>query len=228
MERKKLDENILSNLARIGQVAYSTMDTIHESYYCTEYVINKKIEGDIVECGVAAGAQIGVIGSSLKNNNISKKIYCYDSFEGIPMACEKDTAQPGIGYFDKPLPFVENKESLLISSGVTVHSLENVKSNLSSWSLNLDDFIFIKGWFQHTLPSNTIDKISLLRLDGDLYESTKVCLEYLYPKLSVGGILIIDDWNLDGCVLACEEYFKKNNIKFAESWQLGNPKYFII
>ena len=77
-----------------------------------------------------------------------------------------------------------------------------------SWGLK--NFSLIKGWFQDTVPTWEERPIAVLRLDGDLYESTKICLEYLYPMLSKGGILIIDDWDLSGCVQAFDEYFEKH------------------
>ncbi len=62
-----------------------------------------------------------------------------------------------------------------------------------------------EGWFEDTVPAAQIGQIALLRLDGDLYESTKVCVQHLFPKLSVGGWCIVDDWNLDGCRAAIAE-----------------------
>lgn len=78
----------------------------------------------------------------------------------------------------------------------------------------LDDKVqFIKGWFNETLPNAPIEKLSIARLDGDMYESTWDALTYLYPKLSIGGYLIIDDWNaVKGCKKAVEDYRLKNNI----------------
>ena len=95
---------------------------------------------------------------------------------------------------------------MLKSSGITVHSFEDVESNFKRW--RLDNYTLIKGWFQHTVPLwDAPNGISVLRLDGDLYDSTMIPLQYLYPQLSKGGILIIDDWGLKGCRDAFEEYF---------------------
>ncbi len=204
-----MENSTLQLLDNVGKCAYSTFDTILNSYNSSLHVIENKIEGDYVECGVAAGSQIASMGIACKVKGEKRKIWAFDSFEGIPMACEKDDQQPGVQYFSEPLAFVEDKDSLLVSSKITVHPLQNVKNNLTSWQLDLNDFVFVKGWFQKTLPhtAEKIDKISILRLDGDLYESTKVCLDYLFPKLVSGGILIIDDWALKGCRVACDEYF---------------------
>ena len=91
----------------------------------------------------------------------------------------------------------------------------------------ITDYEFVKGWFQHTIKkrSRKIKKISVLRLDGDLYESTLIPLQYLYPKLSKGGILIIDDWNLAGCQKAFFKYFLEHK-QPTKVFEFGNPIYF--
>ncbi len=203
-----MNNETLNRLDYFGKAAYSTFDTILNSYNSALHCIENNIEGVFVECGVGAGSQIASMALALQEKNDKRKIYAFDSYLGIPMASHRDDSQPGIGYFDKPLPEVEDKETLLVSSGITVHSLQNVKDNVMAWKLDIDQFIFVKGWFQHSLPevAKNIDKIAILRLDGDLYESTKVCLEHLLDKLVSGGILIVDDWALKGCRDACNEF----------------------
>jgi hypothetical protein len=84
-----------------------------------------------------------------------------------------------------------------------------VKENLFHWHLPADLFVFHEGWFQDTIPKVVMGPIALLRLDGDLYESTKVCLEGLYPKVSKGGWVIVDDYALTGCRKAVHEYLDR-------------------
>lgn len=196
-------------LQKCASIAYSFKETIQNTYDSAERVILENIEGDFVECGVAAGAQIGAMQCAIKQNNANRRIFAFDSYEGIPMAGEFDAEQAGIGEIthDKYAPL----EQRLVSSGVTVHSLENVIDNFKYIGLPTDNIVFVKGWFQNTLPTikDEIEKISLLRLDGDLYESTYVCLEHLYPKVVKGGIVIIDDYALTGCYQAIKDYFKE-------------------
>jgi hypothetical protein len=73
----------------------------------------------------------------------------------------------------------------------------------------------VEGWVQHTLPEyvDKIDKIAVLRLDMDIYYPTKIALEYLFDKVVEGGVVVIDDWALDGCQTACKEFFKFKNIE---------------
>jgi O-methyltransferase len=81
---------------------------------------------------------------------------------------------------------------------------------MEEWSIDPGQLVYHKGWFQNTLPTDApqlFDRgIALLRLDGDLYESTKVCLRYLHPLVAEGGYVIVDDYALTGCRKAVTEY----------------------
>lgn len=121
------------------------------------------------------------------------------------MAGKHDDQQPGIGKATHDVHAPVKKR--LVSSGVTVHSMQNVFENFEKQEIGASMIRFVEGWFQDTLPKVDTGHIALLRLDGDLYESTLVCLEYLYPKVSPGGIVIIDDYALPGCRKAVHDYF---------------------
>ncbi|KKN74660.1 hypothetical protein LCGC14_0388620 [marine sediment metagenome] len=193
---------IPDNLKIIGSRAASTFPTVVNSYELALGV--RDLEGDIMECGVGAGSQIGAM--ALASN---KTIWAVDSFEGIPMAGAKDTLQPGIGKIkhDVNVP----QEQLLKSSGISSYSIEVVKNHIREWGLDKKDIRYVKGWFEHIVKDIPVKKLALLRLDGDLYSSTLVCLEHLYPKLVKGGYLIVDDYALVGCRAACREYFGQNS-----------------
>lgn len=185
---------IKKRLDQVATIAYSNHATIYNTY---ELALQANhLDGCFVECGVGAGAQL----MAMALTYTKKDIIAFDSFEGIPLACEHDDSQPGIGSFTP----VKNR---LVSSGITVHSVENVLSNFEMMKVSASNLKLIRGWFQNTLPKFQPVPIALLRLDGDLYESTKVCLEYLYPMVTIGGIVIIDDWALGGCQKAVREYF---------------------
>lgn len=187
----------MDKLHLLTQIAYSNEATIQNTYDLTLSVQN--IDGALVECGVGAGAQLMAMALTWTK----KDIIGFDSFEGIPLASEHDETQPGIGKFTP----VANR---LVSSGITVHSVENVLENFLQFEIPAYRVKLIRGWFQNTLPKFQPIPIALLRLDGDLYESTLVCLQYLYPLVSVGGVVIIDDWALKGARKAVKEYFGKN------------------
>jgi len=199
---------MLQNLDRFLHYAYSYPATLYNSYHLATGCILNGIPGDFVEMGVAAGAQILAFQEANVQNSANRTIRGFDSFVGIPLAGPKDTQQPGIGDIthDKFRP----EEELLVSSGVTVHSLEQVLDHFKLAGFSTDNVIFYPGWFQHTLPTaaEEIQEIAILRLDGDLYSSTEVSLRYLYDKVVPGGYVIIDDYgSLSGCRDAVHDFF---------------------
>ena len=188
---------ISRHLNQIATIAYSSVETVHQTYALAKEM--QSVDGCFVECGVGAGSQIMAMALTYTQKNIIG----FDSFEGIPLASEHDDSQPGIGEFT---PVTDR----LVSSGITSHSVDNVLGNFNKMAVHCPTLKLVKGWFQNTLPKFKPVPISLLRLDGDLYESTKVCLEYLYPMVTVGGVVIIDDYALPGCAKAVHEYFGHN------------------
>ena len=130
----------------------------------------------------------------------NRKIYAADSFQGLPKPDEKKYSS------DKGAAFHKNR--------LMAVSLEQVKENFARYNLLDDQIVFLQGWFKDTLPKAPIDKLAILRLDGDMYGSTIEALENLYPKLSIGGYCIIDDYGaLQGCRNAVDNYREKKNIK---------------
>jgi len=193
---------------------YSSWETIELSYQFAKQAKEDGIKGFVVECGVACGNNLAAMMRS------GYKGIGFDSFEGIPWAGEKDDQQPGIG--------AKTSNVGLESSGITVHSIEDAHENMKRWGYKDNDYTFVKGWFENTIPTygsmTERLKISVLRLDGDLYNSTMVPLIHLYPLLQKGGYLIVDDWNLKGCRDAVHDYFKGKLPK--EILKYGNPIYF--
>jgi O-methyltransferase len=217
-------------------VAFSTTNTINNTQYFTDQILETGIPGIFVECGIAAGAQLGAMQERIIAHGPRSKrwIYGFDSFEGIPLASDEDDEQPGMSA--KPVVKYTDKRELLKSSGITVCSKESVLSNFRQWfPNNNDNIVLVKGWFQDTLRPYTsvirqLGGIALLRLDGDLYDSTRVSLEELFPLLNTNGILIIDDWNLGGCRRACLEYFENVDVSQIDGPYGSNvdgPAYFI-
>lgn len=203
------------------QIAYSSEETLMFTNECAKKM--KDTKGVYVECGVAAGAQI----LAMADGAPDKIIHAFDSFDGIPLPSNKDDQMPGIKYLtkeeQKALP--KPGKQILESSGATVVPIESFLENISKLP-NPQNIIIHKGWFEHTLEKCSIQEISILRLDGDLYNSTLVCLQQLFPKVIKGGIVIIDDWQLSGCQQACKDYFK--SIKITPKYQfISNICYFI-
>lgn len=168
---------------------------------CFLEIIKNNIEGDLIETGVWRGGATIFMRALLKVYNINDKVvWVADSFAGLPKSDEKKyTMDKGDKHY--------TKKQLVVS-------LDQVKNNFSKYGLLDNQVKFLKGFFKNTLPNAPIQKLSLLRLDGDMYESTMDALTNLYSKLSVGGFIIIDDWNsVKGCKMAVEDFRKENRIK---------------
>jgi len=192
----------MSPLDYAKRIAYSTEETLMFTYEQAKKYADKP--GVYVECGVAAGAQIIAMAYGAPN----KTIYAFDSFEGIPLPSNRDDQMPGIMMLteteQKLLP--DPGKQKLESSGATSVSLQDVESHIFAAIGCKEEIKYVKGWFEETTIGFDKD-IAILRLDGDLYNSTLVCLQNLYPKVIEGGLLIIDDWQLKGCRDACHDYF---------------------
>lgn len=205
------------------QICYSSKETLKFSYDCA--VKMKDREGVYIECGVAAGAQVIAMAAGAPN----KTIYAFDSFQGIPLPSNRDNQMPGIRMLTEnekrnlPDPGKQDLET----TGATSVSEEIFKEHLSNAGVDIDNIMLVPGWFEHTtkLLGQMYINVSILRLDGDLYNSTFVCLQNLFGKVQKGGIVIIDDWELPGCRAACDDYF--GHINYQPQWQfISNIAYF--
>jgi len=171
----------------------------------------KKIQGDFVECGVWRGGNIILFRKLIEHFFIKDKIiYGYDTFEGMTSPSKFDIHQN-----NKSAKFLMHKEKKSHNLEHTIHaicSLDKVKKNIKE-TTKINNIRLIKGDVAKTLKiiKNLPKKISILRLDTDFYESTKIELEILYPKIQTGGVLIIDDYGeWKGSKKAVDEYFKNN------------------
>lgn len=166
--------------------------------YCVEQVLKENIPGDFIETGAWRGGATIFMRALLKDRNIQDRlVWVADSFQGLPPPNEKYSA---------------DKNSLHHLQEELSVSLEEVLENFKKYGLLDEKVRFLVGWFKDTLPTASIQKLAILRLDGDMYESTMDALEALYPKLSEGGYLIIDDWCLSGCRQAILDYRARHNI----------------
>jgi O-methyltransferase len=157
-------------------------------------VIENKVPGDFIETGVwRGGACIFARGICRAYGENNRTIWVADSFEGLPKPNEK-----------KYKADVKDKHYKIDLLAVT---LDQVKANFKCYGLLDEQVKFLKGWFKETLPTAPIEKLAILRLDGDMYESTMDALVSLYPKVSPGGYVIVDDYHdIQGCKLAINDY----------------------
>ena len=154
---------------------------------CVEDVIRNQVPGDLIETGVWRGGACILMRAVLQAHGVfDRRVFVADSFEGLP-APDAETYP-----YDAGLDLSVYEELAI--------PLEQVQENFRRYGLLDDRVQFLKGWFKDTLPNAPIDCLAVMRLDGDLYESTIQAFEALYPKLSVGGYVIVDDY---GAVAAC-------------------------
>ena len=197
-------------LADVGQSAYGWPASLRFTYDATRRLLADGIRGDLVECGVAAGVHPAAMWRACHDAGETRNIRLFDSFQGVPHGGAKD----GPGWNDHH----GDGTGRLEPSGVAACSLPDVQANLARWGCDMDCFSFFPGWFEHVLPkvapawrkhyeAGTAEGIAFLRLDGDLFASTLVCLQELWPLVVPGGILCIDDLNLEGCRRAVRDYF---------------------
>lgn len=167
--------------------------------FCINQILKNGIPGDLIETGVWRGGATIFMKAVLKINDVNDRvIWVADSFEGLPV------------------PDVTNYPADKGDRHYTIDelqvSMEQVRHNFQKYGLLDDNVKFLKGWFKDTLPAAPIKNLALLRIDGDMYESTMDALKNLYPKLSVGGYVIIDDFLNESCVKAVEDYRKEHGI----------------
>lgn len=175
-----------------------------------KYIEENKIEGDIVECGVWKGGSIMAGLKALNDlNSFYRDIYLYDTFEGMSEPTEMDKSFKGESASSAYLTRNEFWNRIECLS-----PLQEVQNNIKSINYPPEKIHFIKGKVEETIPNVIPEKIAILRLDTDWYESTLHELEYLFPKLVIGGIIIIDDYgHWQGCKKAVDEYLERNKIQ---------------
>jgi O-methyltransferase len=170
---------------------------------CVVDVLRDRVPGDLVETGVWRGGITILMRAVLKAyGDTERTVWAADSFAGLPVPdAEKYAADAGWDF------------SKSAGYEVLASPVEQVQANFARYGLLDDQVRFLVGWFRDTLPDAPIDRIAVLRLDGDLYESTMDALDALYPKLSVGGYLIIDDYlSWEPCRRAVNDYRAAHDI----------------
>jgi len=166
---------------------------------CIETLLRENIQGDFIETGVWRGGTSIFMRALLAAHDVrNRKVYVADSFQGLPPP-DEDSWPEDKGDVHHTVPLLAVSE-------------EEVKNNFRKYGLLDDQVVFLKGWFKDTLPTAPIEKLALIRLDGDMYGSTMEALMALYPKLSRGGFCVVDDYALDGCKKAVEDYRKQHAI----------------
>ncbi len=175
-----------------------------------QYVAASGIPGDVVECGVwRGGSMMAVARTLVELGDTSRTLHLFDTFEGMPPPTDADRSAAGEAAADLL------RQGEKGTSTVWAYSpLDEVKRNVALAGYPADRLTFVQGKVEDTLPAAAPDRIALLRLDTDWYESTRHELVHLWPRLSVGGVLIIDDYGYwQGARRAVDEFVAERQLK---------------
>ena len=170
------------------------LDNLHD---CIQTVLQEKIPGDFIEAGVYKGGAVIFMAGMLRSLGIEDRtVWVSDSFSGIPVTAKNENIED----------FVDQWKDRFEAS------FEEVQANFRRYDLLDNRVMFLKGFFSDTLPKADFQSLAIARLDGDSYDSTMDALEGLYPRLSSGGYIIIDDWHLPSCRQAVFDYRQAHDI----------------
>jgi hypothetical protein len=193
---RRIDGTDVSDVAH-SVVSLKRLDNVQ---HCIETVLREGIPGDVIETGVMRGGTVILMRAILKAHGVTDRtVWAADSFEGLP--------PPDVEHYPEDAAAEWHLRPL------TEVSLDFVRRNFERYGLLDDQVKFIQGWFRDTLTTAPVDRLALLRLDGDLYESTMDAIVPLYPKLSPGGFVIVDDYILPMCRKAIHDYRDKHGIR---------------
>ncbi len=204
MDLRQLSPKDTSILQQIDGLTMTSVERVVALTSAVRHIVKRQIEGAMVECGVWRGGSMMAVALALQQElQGDRELYLYDTYEGMPPPSEADNDNNG-----------RSAESILASADrLTSHCwaysrIEEVQNNIHRTGYEPSRIHFVKGLVEETIPSVAPDKIALLRLDTDWYSSTKHELAHLYPRLSVGGVLIIDDYgHWTGAKKAVDEFF---------------------
>ena len=207
---RDFEEEEVQLVRSIKHYTMTSPERIFALIHAVKYVVNNDIPGAIVECGVWRGGSMMAVAKTLLNlNHLTRELYLFDTFEGMPKPSDVDMSDRGIKASDK---FEKNRINDN-SSRWAYATLDETKKAMYSVGYDKRKIHFIKGKVEETIPDKAPDVISLLRLDTDFYESTIHELIHLFPRLSKHGILIIDDYgSWMGAKKAVDTYIAQNNL----------------
>jgi len=194
--------------------ACATSEAMVSLIRAVEHVIAHKIPGALVECGVWTGGNIELMIRTLQRLGVADRdIYAYDTFAGMPRpdALDDDAKTNGAirASWEANRVEADGKEG---SDWMRV-TLDFVRDRIGRFDYAKEHMHFVKGMVEDTIPAIAPAQIALLRLDTDFYSSTKHELQHLYPRLSRGGILIIDDYGaMPGSRIATDEYIREQGL----------------
>ena len=172
------------------------MDNLHA---CVLEVLQQGVPGDLIEVGVWRGGATIFMRALLDALGVrDRQVWVADSFAGLPPPDADVVADQGDAHW---------------TFGDLAVPLDTVRNNFARYGLSGEGVVFVPGWFRDTLPSLKVNRLAILRIDADMYDSTSLALRALYPKVSSGGYVILDDYGaLTPCRLAVDEFREERRI----------------
>lgn len=178
-------------------IGLKRLDNLH---YCIRDVIARKVPGDLIECGTwRGGATIFMRAALLAYDDKDRRVWVADSFQGLPAP--------------NPKMYPADTGDELFKADQLAVPVDTVRLNFARYGLLDERVKFLVGWFKDTLPPAPIERLSVLRVDADMYEGTSQALQFLYSKVSPGGYVIVDDYGaISGCQKAVDGFRKEHGI----------------
>jgi O-methyltransferase len=206
-----LPEGDRRTITSVERFTMTSPERLHAVCEAVRYVENNGISGAIVECGVwRGGSMMAAALTLLSLGSTERQLFLFDTFEGMSSPDQEDISLVG----ERASDLGELHEKTESDRFWCYAPLDAVKQAVFSTGYPSQKFHFLKGRVEDTLPMEAPEKIAILRLDTDWYESTRHELETLYPRLVRGGVLIVDDYgHWQGARKAVDEYIGKHNLK---------------
>ncbi len=196
------ERDFLAAWERCRAFTMTSLERMHALWGAARHVASARIEGDVVECGVWKGGSSMLAALALRSaGDAGRTLWLYDTFAGMsaPTAADVDLAGR-----DAASDFA----SAAAKGGWCAAPLDEVRAALAATGHPAERLRFVAGKVEETIPAQAPARIALLRLDTDWYESTRHELDHLWPRLSPGGVLIVDDYgHWRGARRAVDEYF---------------------
>jgi predicted O-methyltransferase YrrM len=197
-----LDDEFLPLYRRVRPYTMASKARLRGLYDAVRFTVAQNIAGDVVECGTARGGSAALMGLALARAGANRTLWVFDTFEGLPPPTDADP----------------DYELARLYTGDCCGELEAVATLFRECGI-LSQTRMIQGLFQDTVPNSEVRAIAVLHLDGDWYESVKVCLDHLYDRVSPGGVIQIDDYgHWEGARKAVEEFFGKRRLSLSLSY----------
>jgi hypothetical protein len=205
--RTDLEPEFTALRERCAPFTMTSPERMYAFYQAVQYVVRANVPGDVVECGVWRGGSSMLAALTLLDcGDESRELYLYDTFAGMSEPDERDVTASG-----KPAIRQWRDAHRGEVNEWCYSPLDEVRRNLLSTGIDRERVHFVEGKVEDTIPATMPERISVLRLDTDWYESTWHELTHLYPRLSPGGVLIVDDYgHWQGAREAVERYFAQH------------------